>query len=441
MHKSFYLTRNFYLAASSAVLIFIASFFIPELYSAGWIIIWLLLFALVVDSMLIYSKRHGLTARRLTSERFSNGDENKVMIRINNHFPFRIQAYLIDELPAQFQQRNWRRTIRLLKEEEFILEYSLKPLTRGEYVFGNINIYAKGPLKLARRRFTFEQEELVKVYPSFVQMRKFQLLAVSNKLQEAGIKKIRRLGHSMEFEQIKDYVRGDDYRTVNWKATARKGDFMVNSYTDERSQQIYCLINKGRIMKMPFDGMYLLDYAINASLVLCNVALARQDKAGLITFSENLDVFIPAGKKPTQINLLMEALYNQRTRFLEPDLEKLFSVIRNRINHRSLLVMFTNYESLESLQRELPSLKRIAHYHLLLVVIFENTELKQVQSAKAVTLEDIYIKTIVDKFSFEKKLMIKELQKNGILSILTTPGELTVNVINKYLEIKNRSSL
>ena len=126
---------------------------------------------------------------------------------------------------------------------------------------------------------------------------------------EAGVKKIRKIGQSMEFEQIKEYVKGDDYRSINWKATARKEGLMVNNYTDERSQQIYCLINKGRVMKMPFDGMTLLDYAINASLVLSNVALTRQDKAGIITFEKSLDTFLQADKKPTQMNLLLESLY------------------------------------------------------------------------------------------------------------------------------------
>jgi uncharacterized protein (DUF58 family) len=245
----------------------------------------------------------------------------------------------------------------------------------------------------------------------------------------------------MEFEQIKEYVRGDDYRTINWKATARRGDLMVNNFTDERSQQIYCIINKGRTMKMPFEGMTLLDYAVNASLVLCNTTLMKQDKAGLITFAENLDTFLPADKKPIQMNLLLELLYKQQTAFLEPDLEKLFSAIRNRITQRSLLVLFTNYESFESLERELPSLKRMAHYHLLLVVFFENTELRKLVDTKAVTTEDIYIKTIAEKYLYEKKLIAKELQKHGIISVLTSPEKLTINALNKYLEIKNRQSL
>ena len=141
------------------------------------------------------------------------------------------------------------------------------------------------------------------------------------------------------------------------------------------------------------------------------------------------------------MNLLLDQLYKQQTAFLEPDLEKLFSIIRNRITQRSLLLLFTNYESFESLERELPSLKRMAHYHLLMVIFFENTELKEVTESRALTTEEIYIKTIAEKYLLEKKLIAKELQKHGIISVLTSPEKLTVNALNKYLEIKNRQSL
>src|SRR6185503_20743004 len=343
-------------------------------------------------------------AGRSTAGRFSLGDENKVTLHLENRYPFTVRVSILDELPVQFQERKWLRKAKVGSNEKKDLEYSLKPASRGEYVFDNINVYVHAPLQLVKRRYTFPAREAVKVYPSFIQMRKYQLLAVSNKLQEVGVKRIRKLGHSMEFEQIKEYVRGDDYRTINWKATARKEALMVNNYTDERSQQIYCLINKGRVMKMPFGGMTLMDYAINASLVLSNVALVRQDKAGLITFAENLDVFLQADKKSTQMNQILETLYRQQTRFLEADFEKLYSVVRNRITHRSLLVLFTNFESMDSLQREMPPLKLIAQHHLLLVVFFENTELKKLTETSVTSMEDIYIKTIAEKFVYEKKL-------------------------------------
>ena len=441
MHKTFYLNNIVFYIAGGVAGLFVASYFIPELFRIAGLILLLLFFAMLVDSVLAYSKKAGITASRELADRFSIGDPNKVVIQLSNHYVFPIRVSIIDELPEQFQERNWIRKVRVPGDGKYELHYTLTPTSRGEYVFHDINVYVHAPLQLVKRRYIFPEEQTVKVYPSYVQMRRFQLLAVSNRLQEAGVKRIRKIGHSMEFEQIKEYVRGDDFRTINWKATARKDGLMVNNYTDERSQQIYCLINKGRVMKMPFNGMTLLDYAINASLVLANVALVKQDKAGIITFEKNLDTFLAADKKAGQMNLVLETLYRQKTDFLESDFEKLFSVIRNRVTNRSLLILFTNFESVESLQREMAALKKIAKYHLLLVVFFVNTELKALLERKADSLEDIYIRTIADKFMYEKKLMVKELHKNGILSILTSPETLTVNTVNKYLELKTRMSI
>ncbi len=441
MIKSFYLNNIVYYIAGSSVVVFVLSYFEPAFYRISGLILLLLGIAILVDAVLAYSNRHGIDAERQVSDRFSLGDYNKVIILLKNNYGFPVRASIIDELPIQFQERNWLRKVNIGRDEKHLLEYTLAPTSRGEYIFHDINVYAYAPLRLVKRRYIFPAEQMVKVYPSYMQMRRYQLLAVSNKLQEAGVKKIRKIGHSMEFEQIKEYVRGDDYRTINWKATARKDAMMVNNYTDERSQQIYCLINKGRVMKMPFNGLTLLDHAVNASLVLSNVALVKQDKAGIITFEKNLDTFLMADKKSTQMNLILETLYRQKTDFLESDFEKLFSVIRNRITNRSLLILFTNFESVESLQREMAALKKIAKYHLLLVVFFENTELKHLIDKKASSLEEIYIKTIAEKFAYEKRLMVKELHKNGIPSILTTPENLTVNTVNKYLEMKTRMSI
>ena len=438
---SFYLNRVVYYAGFSASALFMLSFIIPVLFTVASILLICIAISVLFDTILLYQKKSGLNASRITPERLSNGDDNKILIELQNQYDFKISCTVIDELPMQFQERNWKRELIIPSKESTTLPYIIKPQERGEYHFGDINVFVEGPLRLIKRRYIFKREQRIKVYPSYIQMRRYQLIAVGNMLQQSGVKKMRKLGHSLEFEQIKEYVPGDDYRTINWKATARHGGMMVNNYTDERSQQIYCVINKGRVMKMPFEGLTLLDYAINAALVLSNVALQKQDKAGLITFAQNLDTFIPADKKPTQINQILETLYKQQTNFLEPDFEKLFSVVRNRITHRSLLILFTNFESVESLERELPSLKRLAHYHLLMVVFFENTELKQLVEGRLTTIEDIYIKTIAEKYRYEKQLIAKELQKHGIISVLTSPQNLTVNSLNKYLELKNRSSI
>ena len=439
--KSFYLRRIIYYLAFAASVIFILSYFVPIIFDAGIAVLLFIGIGILADALLLYSKTKGIEAVRYLPDRFSNGDENKVALSIKNKYPYKIKCSIIDELPFQFQERKWKKRIEVEANKFETITYTLLPLERGEYEFGNINVYVKSPLNLIVRRYTIPQSAIVKVYPSYIQMRRYHLLAVANKLQQSGMLRMRKIGHSMEFEQIKEYVQGDDYRTINWKATARKGSLMINNFTDERSQQIYCIINKGRLMKMPFDGMTLLDYAINASLVLSNVALSKQDKAGIITFAENLDTFLLADKKPAQLNTILELLYKQETRFLEQDFEKLFSVVRNKITQRSLLILFTNFESVESLQREMPSLKKMAKYHLLMVVFFENTELKSLVEKKAGTIEDIYIQTIAKKFQHEKRLMVKELQQNGIIALLSSPQNLTVKALNKYLELKNRQSI
>jgi uncharacterized protein (DUF58 family) len=441
MFKSFYFTKTVYYLTGLAAVFYAASYFLPTLFSVGGLVLLALALAVLVDTLLLYLPKKGIAAKRIVADRFSVGDANKVSVQLTNHYSYHVKLSVMDEVPIQFQLRNGWRRLALPAGTTHLLEYFLRPLSRGEYIFNSVIVFVYAPLQLVKRRYEFEAMQTVKVYPSYIQMRRYQLLAISNRLQEAGVKKIRKLGHSMEFEQIKEYVPGDDYRTINWKATARRGDVMVNNYTDERSQQIYCLINKGRIMKMPFNGLTLLDYAINASLVLTNVALVKQDRAGIITFEKNVDTFLQADKKPTQMNMVLETLYKQKTDYLEADFEKLFSVIRNKVTNRGLLVLFTNFESLQSLQRELPALKKMAKYHLLLVVFFENTALKTVTKASATSLEEVYIKTIAEKFGFEKRQMVKELHKHGIPAVLTTPENLTVNAINKYLELKTRMSI
>ncbi len=440
-YKSFKLTFRTYWILAGIVALFITSFFIPSLYSIGILLLWIFCFAIMIDTIVLYTRKKAVTANRVLAERFSNGDINPVVIHLTNNYPFIISCKVIDELPFQFQRSSWTQRLSVRGNSQLKLQYNLRPMLRGEYNFGKINLLVTSPLQLVERRFVDIADKTIPVYPSFQQLKKYQLLAVSNRLNETGARRLRKLGNSMEFEQIKEYVTGDDYRNINWKATARKGDLMVNTFTDEKSQHVYCIIDKGRNMKMPFEGMTLLDYAINASLVLANVTLLKNDKAGLITFSHKSETFLPADRKGMQMELMLQNLYRQHTDFTEPDFEALYMQIRNRIKHRSLLVLFTNFESMQGFQRQLPYLKQIAKHHLLLVVFFENTELRQLQEKPAEDLEEIYIKTIADKYAFEKRLIVKALRQQGIIALLTPPQEVTINAINKYLELKTRQAM
>lgn len=436
-----FLTGRFYLSLSLSIVLFIVSFFIPGLYIVANLVLLILVLLVLIDYLFLFVISKEPSAKRIIADRLSNGDENRVELQVKNNMRFTVELDIIDELPVQFQKRDWKITYRFRAGEQKNIIYKLRPVTRGEYHFGRIILYISSLLQLVKRRHNIEAAEMIPVYPSFLQMRKYELLSQTTIQTEYGNKRMRKIGHSMEFEQIKEYVRGDDVRSVNWKATARKGSLMVNNYTDEKSQQVYCIIDKGRLMKMPFGGLTLLDYAINSTLVLTGVCLQKQDKVGMMSFSNKMGSLLAADRKPIQRENILQLLYNQETAFLESDFEMLYMQIRSRIKSRSLIVLYTNFESMSGLNRQLNYLRSIARHHLLMVVFFENTELQALSGIEAQNKEDVYVKTVAEKFAFEKRLIVKELKKHGILSILTPPEKLTINAVNKYLELKARQAI
>lgn len=439
--KQLYLNNFFFYCLMGIIFLFLLAFFFPMFYSASWYLLFVLLTFTVIDVILLFSSKNAVTGIRNTPEKLSNGDENDVTIYLQNKYSFPVWVKVIDEIPFQFQKRDFEVKRKINAQEKDSFKYFLRPTERGEYLFGKLNIYVASPLRLISKRFIYEDQKMVPTYPSYVQLRKYDLMAFSNHLFQYGLKKIRRIGHTMEFEQIKEYVQGDDLRTINWKATAKKNQLMVNQYQDEKSQNVYMVIDKGRVMKMPFDGLSLLDYAINATLVLSNVILKKGDKAGMFAFSKKVENRIVAEKRLSQMQQIMENLYNIKTDFFESDFSRLYVDVKKHINQRSLIILYTNFETLDGLHRQLPYLKGIAKSHLLVVVFFNNTELNDLIQKKATNIQEVYDKVIAEKFAFEKRLIVNELKKYGIYSVLTQPENLTLDTINKYLEIKARGIL
>ncbi|MCW1147633.1 DUF58 domain-containing protein [Flavobacterium lacisediminis] len=439
--KQLYLNNFLFYCLMGIILLFTIAYFFPSLYHAVWYVLYVLIVFVLIDILLLFGTKKKVIGIRNMSEKLSNGDENEIYIALNNQFTFPVRLKIIDEIPFQFQQRNFEVIRKIKAQTKDDYRYILRPTERGEYFFGNLNIYVTSPLRLVSRRFTYDNNQMVPTYPSYMQLRKYDLMAFSNNLFQYGLKKIRRIGHTMEFEQIKEYVQGDDLRTINWKATAKKNQLMVNQYQDEKSQNVYMVIDKGRVMKMPFNDLSLLDYAINATLVLSNVIIKKQDKAGMFAFSKKVENRVVAEKRQSQMQQIMENLYNIKTDFFESDFSRLYVDVKKHINQRSLIILYTNFETLDGLHRQLPYLKGIAKNHLLVVVFFNNTELNELIHKKADNVQEIYDKVIAEKFAFEKRLIVNELRKYGIYSVLTQPENLTLDTINKYLEIKARGIL
>jgi len=437
--KNLFLTNRFFGLCGLLVVAFATSFFIPPLLPLAQVALALAIALVVLDYSLLFGKQGLVGAHRKLPKIFSLSDPNPVTLTLTNHGRQRLFLKIIDEIPFQFQQRDFMLQASVNPGETQEIQYELRPVQRGAYTFNRINLFATTLLGLAERRISIPAEAQVPVYPSILQMKQFEYRAFDRLSNQQGIKRLRRIGHSYEFEQIKNYVRGDDHRSINWKASSRRADLMVNQYEDERAQQVYCIIDKSRAMRMPFDGLSLMDYAVNTCLAISNIALKKYDRAGLITFSDKMGATLKADNKATQLSKILLTLYNEAERPMEANYELLYQASRKLITGgRSLILLFTNFESSYALDRVLPILRRINNNHLLVVIFFENTDIRDFVNQEVSTLEGIYRHTVAQKFLAEKSAMVQKLKQFGIQAILTEPQSLSMNTINKYLELKAR---
>ncbi len=420
---------------------YVFAFFFPFLMIIAHALLLICFLAVMVDYLFVFNKKEEVLAQRILPEKLSNGDENPVKIDVKNNYRFKINIKVIDEIPFQFQKRDFIIEKSIEAGRNSFFQYILEPKERGEYSFGALNIFVSSSLGLVAKRFTFQKDAMLASYPSFIHLRKYELMALQNEFLLGGIKKIRKLGHTMEFEQIKEYVPGDDVRTINWKATSKANRLMVNQFQDEKAQRIFMLIDKGRTMKMPFNGLSLLDYSINATMALSHIILKKGDRAGMMTFSKKAENRVAADNKSGQLKKISEALYNVKTDFFESDFNRLYQDVKFSLNQRSLVLLFTNFETLDGLNRQLKYLRGIAKNHLLVVVFFKNSEIQTLMHKNPENMQEIYDEIVAEKFEFEKKLIIQELRKYGIYSVYTLPENLNIDVINKYLEIKARGIL
>ncbi|MFA5574029.1 MAG: DUF58 domain-containing protein [Brumimicrobium sp.] len=437
MFKSFYISQVWFIVFAIGITLMVLGYYVPFLLFVGQFVMITLVFLSILDLFILFLPKNPIEIQRKLSERLNLGDESEVEIWVQNesHQPFYILIY--DEPPVELQARNLAFQGFLKKNESLSYKYKFVPTKRGVYQWKDFHVFLHSFFRLLERRIIVPFSQEVSVYPSVLQMKKLEFL-MFNKQTQIGIKRIRRIGHNNEFEQIKDYVQGDVIRSINWKATSRTSSLMVNQYQEQKSQPVYVIIDKSRSMNHEFNKLTLLDYAINSALVFSNIALRKGDKMGLITFSHKIGTQIAPNTGNKQLHYILESLYAQKTEFKEANYPLLYLTLRKQVNTRSLLMLYTNFETVLAMRRALPILKKLNKNHVLVVVFFKNMELTQQIHNSPDTIHDLYVSTIAEEIMNLKKKIALELKQHGIQSILTEPDDLNISTVNKYLELKSK---
>jgi uncharacterized protein (DUF58 family) len=392
----------------------------------------------VYEVIKLYQLLPKIHISRALHPKLSLGDDYQIKYFLENKSSQVVKITLFDEFPEQLQQRQAIGVYDLEEQSDLEAQHQICPKLRGQFEFKNMIAYISRPTtQLMEIRKDFIANETIKVVPSILQMKKYSLYTLKRASHLVGLKKIRTIGENDEFELIRNYQQGDNMKSINWKATSRTNTLMVNQFQDTRSQEVISIIDKGRTMEMPFNGLSLLDYAINSALVISNIVLQKSDKAGLITFSKNIDTFFKSDSKTNQLQLIMEYLYAQKTNFSEHNFELLNNTLHRKVSRRSIIFLYTNFENLVEVERNIRFIEMINKNHVLVLINFINTELEQsIEEQNTYQLEQVYTTAMAQKIYYERYAIEILLKKRGIQCIFTKPENLNINVINKYLEIK-----
>ncbi len=440
--KEFYFTNTFFYVGIALICFCVVAIFFPILLNGFWGLLGIVGIIILLETYQLFKLKNPIKLHRKLPNRLSMGAENEVQIVVTN-LGQNMNAIIIEDLPEQLQIRDFEITFKLVALQNTILNYSINPKTRGLLTWQTSHLkIKKSPFSLVSRVISFNNAQTAPSYPSFEQFKKLPIKALVTKYFDTSSQNnVKKIGQSLEFEQIKEYNVQDDFRHINWKASAKANKLMLNQYRDERSQDIYAVIDCGRTMYMPFKEQTLLDYAINSALALSKAAVALEDKAGVIALKHPKIQWLPARKDGRAFGRINDFLYQIDTNFKETDFEILYKFSRVNIKQRSLFVIFTNFDTIQAMYRQLPYLKALSRHHLLLLVMYENTELLADVQVAGKDLREVYTKTIEKQMLDQSRLISKELTMNGINSLFISPNNLNIKVINKVIELKRRQMI
>ncbi|HZG69030.1 MAG TPA: DUF58 domain-containing protein [Herpetosiphonaceae bacterium] len=401
----------------------------------------LVLFGLIVADLLITTRPGQIVAERLTDPKLSLGADNLVRILLINRSPRPLAFELRDEYPFEFraEQTALRGILAPLATAE--TRYHVRPLTRGDYRWGGLNLRYASRLGTFRRQARYHLDADVRVYPNVLDVRKYDLLARQGLLMELGLRVARVGGAGTEFERLRDYTPDDEYRRINWKATARRNRPIAVEYQTERSQHVVYVLDTGRLMRPPIAELAKLDYAINAALLASYVATLRGDRVGLLTFADEVGVYLAPDKGRGQFYSMLELLYNVRSEPVEADYARALGYLGIKNKRRSLIVIFTDLVTLDAAQPLIAYTARLALRHLPLVVTMHDPHIAALTRAPATSAAAVYERAVAEQLVDERRVILDTLNRAGVLTLDVEADKLSAAVINKYLELKSRGSL
>jgi uncharacterized protein (DUF58 family) len=412
------------------------------LSSSGTFLLFNLGFAAVlVADFLSAVPKDKLKIVRIVNDKLSLGTKNQVAFEVTSSWKYQSIIQLKDEIPPEFEAETTHMKLVLRNSQEERAIYDVLPSRRGQHTFGNLNIRAYGVLGLVGRQYVINLKQTVKVYPNIKDVSSYRLLARKGRLMEVGLKPSRIFGLGTDFEYLREYVPDDEFRKISWKASARRSKLITSQYQTERSQNIFIVIEAGRMMTSKIDKITKFDYAINAALLLSYVAMDKGDNVGLMVFSNEIKVFLPPKRGKKQLNLIIESLYNLEPEMVEPDYGQAIKYLTMKNKKRSLVVFFTDLIDSDVSKAIVVYSRSLYPAHLPMCVAISEPAIFEEADQYPETIKDIYQKAVAEDIIYQREQVKTILNRGGVLTLDVPPNQLTPTLITKYLSVKSKNKL
>jgi uncharacterized protein (DUF58 family) len=326
----------------------------------------------------------------------------------------------------------------LVPDDTGPVAYALALRQRGDLTLGAVHLRARGPWGLAWRSGKVDVEDSIRVFPGAEALERRRLPGLRPEVARVGPRRTRRWGEGSEFESLREYRSGDDPRTIDWKASARRPEIVVRNYQVERNQTVVLAIDAGRLMREQIGDRERLDHALSSALVLATRVLAHGDRLGLIVFDEQVRSVVPAGR--VRLATLADAFANVQARAVEPNYPIAFATLRRTFRKRSLVVLFSDVIDGSASRAMLRAVEGTAARHLPLIVALRNPDVEAVAAASDAASSP-YRRAAAEELLDVRERALQGMRRAGVQVVDAAPGTVSAALLSKYAEIKGRGLL
>jgi uncharacterized protein (DUF58 family) len=366
---------------------------------------------------------------------------HRVMLVVSNHGKSDWAVWMRDDVPPEFDPKPQEFTLTLTARSRVTVHYEMKASRRGAFQMGKVYLRVRSRLGLWQRYLDCPTETTIHVYPDMKQLSEYAVLARTNRLSLMGVRRTRKVGQDNEFERLRDYTRDDNYKHIDWRATARRRKLTVKDFQTNQSQRLLFLMDCGRMMTNEAHGLSLLDHSLNAMLMLSYVALRQGDAVGLICFSDMIHAFVPPRSGMNQMNHLLHASFDRFPRLVESRYDEAFFYLASHCQKRSLVILVTNLiDEVNSNQVE-RHLSCLVGRHLPLGVMLRDHQLFDAADHPAAPEVGLYKAAAAAEILTWRHQVLTDLTHKGVLAMDVFPEDMTAPLVNQYLEIKARHLL